>query len=543
MKNLMVIILLNIISVNVNAAKDTSNYPTPDYKKIKTVYKVKIKIEKSTVLKIYEDNLYEYIEYNNDYPRVSCKKELGKYTILKNKLILTKPFIADSSIEFKLKDSYYIGKNGLHTRWIDYIKKNRPDIPKYKTDDYQFPWFFKSPYLLINSDEIIGEKDILIMMEYVLRNQKSEKDKVKAISEFMVSNIDYGSAEDGESNYERILFGKKNNAVCEGYSRTFVSLCSLVGIDAKYVSGPVRTGFSDALFTYTNHAWNQVKIINKWYVVDVTWMEADDFWFLPNYDDFTLSHIEEKKENRLDSITIDDFSSSLIIYPVKNGSYTRALELSVKESFQYCKDSFIIKFPLSFQASNILKYNSEKMFTQFKNEKTSFKNNSEKINYKLSKNKLEQTLTIYLKDTLNNITINIKGIGTIHFMIVNGTKNELAKYLIDHVNNKSIMSFTYALMSSLILKDKKAYEKLTNEKTVLSYKNALAKFEKNQLPNWDFKIFGCASHFSYHEDERFEKHSMEVTRAGFNIEILKNKNGEYFFYDFDFYSFPDFAKN
>ena len=78
MKNLMVIILLNIISVNVNAAKDTSNYPTPDYKKIKTVYKVKIKIEKSTVLKIYEDNLYEYIEYNNDYPRVSCKKELGK---------------------------------------------------------------------------------------------------------------------------------------------------------------------------------------------------------------------------------------------------------------------------------------------------------------------------------------------------------------------------------------------------------------------------------------------------------------------------------
>lgn len=52
-------------------------------------------------------------------------------------------------------------------------------------------------------------------------------------------------------------------SVCAGYSETFSLLCHTYGIDAINV-------------TSLDHEWNQVKLGDYWYVVDVTWDDSSD---------------------------------------------------------------------------------------------------------------------------------------------------------------------------------------------------------------------------------------------------------------------------
>jgi len=60
----------------------------------------------------------------------------------------------------------------------------------------------------------------------------------------------------------------KRKAICDGYSRLFKSLCDYSGIQCEVVTGmakiPLETKPSP-------HAWNAVRLNNKWQLVDATW--------------------------------------------------------------------------------------------------------------------------------------------------------------------------------------------------------------------------------------------------------------------------------
>ena len=60
--------------------------------------------------------------------------------------------------------------------------------------------------------------------------------------------------------------GLLNNAcVCGGYAEIVRNVFPCIGIEARYVDGPSKIEEGIA------HAWNQVKIEDKWYNVDLTW--------------------------------------------------------------------------------------------------------------------------------------------------------------------------------------------------------------------------------------------------------------------------------
>lgn len=66
---------------------------------------------------------------------------------------------------------------------------------------------------------------------------------------------------------------KSRKAVCEGYARTFERTASLLGIECAFISGLAKTsnmpiGKPEVL---GRHAWNAVKLDNKWYLLDCTW--------------------------------------------------------------------------------------------------------------------------------------------------------------------------------------------------------------------------------------------------------------------------------
>ncbi|WP_312831735.1 S-layer homology domain-containing protein [Sedimentibacter saalensis] len=94
-----------------------------------------------------------------------------------------------------------------------------------------------------------------------------------AINNYLVSSIEY----DKEAADQLIKYGKVDEkyynsfnaygaliegiAVCEGYSEAFKLLCDRAGIDCIIVTGELDG---------VGHAWNRVRINDKWYDVDVT---------------------------------------------------------------------------------------------------------------------------------------------------------------------------------------------------------------------------------------------------------------------------------
>jgi hypothetical protein len=115
------------------------------------------------------------------------------------------------------------------------------------------------------------EKQVYSKMKSVVKKIISKEDspakKVKLIHDWLVINSTYdltvtNSQSTPDSSYSAVGIILYKTGVCSGYAEAFNIFMTLLGIDSKYVVG---TGDG------VNHAWNLVKLDNKWYQVDVTW--------------------------------------------------------------------------------------------------------------------------------------------------------------------------------------------------------------------------------------------------------------------------------
>lgn len=99
------------------------------------------------------------------------------------------------------------------------------------------------------------------------KNATTDYEKVKAIYQYMISNIKYDNklAFSAASSYlpeiDRTLSAKKD--ICYGFSSLYAAMLRSEGIPAKLVMGK-----SDYVSTY--HAWNEVFVDNKWVIIDTT---------------------------------------------------------------------------------------------------------------------------------------------------------------------------------------------------------------------------------------------------------------------------------
>lgn len=154
-------------------------------------------------------------------------------------------------------------------------------------------------------------------------------EKYRAIFRWITENIEYKRGRYGRDT-ERIL--KKGEAVCAGYSGLLKEMCNAVQIECKVINGYSKTSPRSDIplkMKKTDHAWNVVKLYDKWYLSDVTWATSkydtenrvfikkfDENYFLsdPNY--FILKHYPEDKEWILTdtSFTKRDFKNGPVFY-------------------------------------------------------------------------------------------------------------------------------------------------------------------------------------------------------------------------------------
>ena len=99
--------------------------------------------------------------------------------------------------------------------------------------------------------------------------------KVKVINDWICHNIAYDADHYfgiRHSNQDYISVLKNKKGVCAGYVSLFNEMCKLAGIESIEINGFSKgAGYDGTLDDYPDHAWNAVRINNKWYLVDVTW--------------------------------------------------------------------------------------------------------------------------------------------------------------------------------------------------------------------------------------------------------------------------------
>ena len=93
----------------------------------------------------------------------------------------------------------------------------------------------------------------------------SDYEKMLVFYDKIVDETDY-AVNDHDQDMTSVFLDKAS--VCAGYARAFQYLCKKAGIECAYIEGTAY-GFQDA--NEEAHAWNLVKLDDKYYWVDVTW--------------------------------------------------------------------------------------------------------------------------------------------------------------------------------------------------------------------------------------------------------------------------------
>ncbi len=205
--------------------------------------------------------------------------------------------------------------------------------------------FFLISFFGLKAQERDDLKEPKLLAELLTMEANSELDKVESIFYWITDNIEYDietynkvgskypefefeitedSLENIRSyNYEvsKMVLGKRK-AICDGYSRLFKTLCDYSGIESEVVNGIVKTPLEREP---SPHAWNAVKIGDKWHLLDATWASGgltlaensfqkrlDSLYYLTAPEILIIDHFPENKKWTLieENITYDEFLNS-----------------------------------------------------------------------------------------------------------------------------------------------------------------------------------------------------------------------------------------
>lgn len=132
----------------------------------------------------------------------------------------------------------------------------------------------------------------------------NDLDKVRAIYYWLAKNIEYDYVGfethfwDKYASHQELLSDtyKFKKGICSGYSHLFKYMLGRSNIECEVIEGYSRGDLRNLIVQEPDHAWNAVKINDKWNLIDVTWsrdtlnITIDDFWFVTSPDLFVFSH-------------------------------------------------------------------------------------------------------------------------------------------------------------------------------------------------------------------------------------------------------------
>ncbi len=175
----------------------------------------------------------------------------------------------------------------------------------FKTEEQQVQaaFYWLAHNIRYDLDGYYNPKQKRISFRY--RNEQERLEKLQAIKDNIINET---------------LITKK--AICEGYAQTFAKICSLLQIENEVIKGYIRNSSNDIANpkTNSNHAWNAVKLNDKWIYIDATWAAGvvnnnrwqpsfNAYYFNFPKEKYFKTHFPEKKlwQLRVGRMEKDDF--------------------------------------------------------------------------------------------------------------------------------------------------------------------------------------------------------------------------------------------
>jgi hypothetical protein len=151
------------------------------------------------------------------------------------------------------------------------------------------------------------EEDMEALVRHLTAAARDDREKARAIFRWIAHRIDYdaeaffrGSV--GFASPQEVF--RRRRAVCGGYSRLFVHMGRLAGLEVVTVTGRAKAydPRSATQVSVQDHAWNGVRLDGAWHTLDVTWATGylsgrsfvrhfDEHWFLTPPEHMVFSHL------------------------------------------------------------------------------------------------------------------------------------------------------------------------------------------------------------------------------------------------------------
>lgn len=154
-------------------------------------------------------------------------------------------------------------------------------------------------------------KSYVELVAPLVENLNTEHEKFRVLFRWITDNISYNYG-NKTSDVDKVV--KTQKAVCIGYSTLLKEMCNSAGIECETIVGYSKTATEDIgkKLKKSDHAWNAVKLYDKWYLVDITWATSgydkkkrkfikrlDERYFLTPPEIFVKNHLPEDKKWQL----------------------------------------------------------------------------------------------------------------------------------------------------------------------------------------------------------------------------------------------------
>ena len=471
--------------------------------KLKSVFICKKTTNTTEVLRLYDMGKYEYLKYSvKPNEKETVERNIGNYTKIGLQLIIEKPEVKEFSGAL-IPNTYYVNDNLYKTAFqAKYLKKHAILFPKSSLNVYHKPYYFGlQSDVIVYKNHIEDAIDLKEVTSYLLKNKKTDKEKVIALANFISKSIEYDYEGLHSKNYAHdqsddiaILSSSNRKAVCAGYAHVFKTLADSAGMKAKYLVGYTKQSLNDLNKLAGLHAWNKVTCDGKEYLIDVTWsdngMYLDMKWMFVQPSIMIGSHIPYDKEDQLleKPITNEVFMNTACMIPLKE---------NVKLANDYFSAKYFVdsQLKLSFAQSTKIKiqsYSSTWLQTYYTDEPPFSKNlytNNSNLDYTTKMNKDSLEFTIPLDQVMGGYMITVNDSYYMYFSAIKGSQKELMMHYVKTMDRQHALSFVNGIVASIQLGDSEIIQKTAGEKCslILGKNNKLVLDENtlNLISKWN----------------------------------------------------------
>ncbi len=230
------------------------------------------------------------------------------------------------------------------------------------------------------------ESSVEQLAQYLKKGAKDEESRAWLLYCWVADRIAYDvksflSGDYVKKDYSPAAVLKQRLAVCEGYSKLFTAIGKEMGLDVVSIAGYAK-GFGYRagveLDDKFSHAWNAVKIGDKWRLIDATWGAGsvdgeqfkkafNDFYFFPPPQALILSHYPKKREEQFldNAIALDQFKSwkKVRVRPLLNYGFSPStIQDKLTRNVQVV-EAFPVACPIKVQAPLEQDLDTEKYYT------------------------------------------------------------------------------------------------------------------------------------------------------------------------------------